>query len=128
MKRALNVLRENIRTLLAARGQDASSWAEWVGHDKSWASKVLTGERELRMSDLDRTADFFGVSPYQLLQPGISPLTERRIKERRSGIDRRIGRRTEELQLRNLLARRAPEANSSLRRLHRRLESPDEER
>ena len=36
---------------------------------------------------LDRIADFFGIATYQLLQPGISPLTERR-----SGLDRRLGR------------------------------------
>ena len=48
-------------------------------------------ERGVPLKHLDRIADFFGIATYQLLQPGISPLTERRSgRERRTGHDRRV--------------------------------------
>ncbi len=89
VKKTMNIFRENVAALLRERGADGATLAFACGHDKSWASKVLTGEREIRMSDIDLVADFFGMSAYQLLQPGVAMLTERRVGERRSGEDRR---------------------------------------
>lgn len=86
------LLRENIKSLLRARKEDASTLASWLNHDKSWINKILNGHREMQIEDFDRVADFFGIATYQLFQPGISSLTERRISsERRSGKERRIG-------------------------------------
>lgn len=89
MKRTINVFRENVAALLKARHEDGASLAFWCRHDKSWMSKILTGERVAKMGDIDAIADFFGLSPYQLFQPGISLMTERRVAERRSGKERR---------------------------------------
>lgn len=78
-----------MRALLVARNENAASLATWCNHDKSWASKVLAGDREPQLKDLDRIADFFGIDTYMLFQPGIEPLLERRRGDRRKGIDRR---------------------------------------
>lgn len=97
--KATFLLRQNIRALLRARGQKDSDLAQWCKKSRAWISKILaedrddrTKVRELNVRDLDRIADFFGLATYQLFQPGISPLTERRSgHDRRSGRDRRIG-------------------------------------
>jgi transcriptional regulator with XRE-family HTH domain len=84
------LLVENIRALLAARGEDDKALAMWCGHKPAWLSKIMSGERGIKLPDLDRVADFFGLTVAQLFQHGISPLTERRRAERRSGKDRRV--------------------------------------
>lgn len=89
--KAERILADNISTLLRARGQSQHDLAQWCRHSDVWLSKFLRHEREIQLKDLDRVADFFGIATYQLFQPGISPLTERRKGgERRSGRDRRI--------------------------------------
>lgn len=89
-KRAHEVLKENVRALMAARHVRQVDLALWCGHGKSWVNKWLNGEREIQFRDLDRLADFFGLLPHQLFTPGISPLTERRLgTDRRKGHDRR---------------------------------------
>jgi transcriptional regulator with XRE-family HTH domain len=87
---ATRILSENIGSLLRARGQSQKDLAFWCRHTETWISSALRGDRSIRMKDFDRIADFFGIAVYQLFQPGISPLTERRKKERRSGHDRRV--------------------------------------
>lgn len=89
------LLKENIRALLAARGEDAKALAVFCGHRPAWLSKILSGERGISLPDLDKVADFFGLTASQLLQHGISPLTERRRANRRSGQDRRVKERRE---------------------------------
>lgn len=90
--RALYLLRQNISGLLSARRETQAELAFALGHGKSWINKFLNGDREVQLKDLDRIADFFGIATYQLFQPGITPLTERRHqKDRRSGHDRRVG-------------------------------------
>jgi len=90
--KAQYLLRENIKALLRARKEDAINLARWLDHDKSWINKILNGHREMQIEDFDRVADFFGIATYQLFQPGISSLTERRIgSDRRSGKERRVG-------------------------------------
>lgn len=84
------LLVENIRALLAARGIDDKALAIWCGHKPAWLSKVLSSERGIKLADLDKIADFFGLTVAQLFQHGISPLTERRHTTRR-GADRRAG-------------------------------------
>jgi hypothetical protein len=92
-------LKHNIDTLLKARNQTRHDLAFWCRKSDAWLSKILSEtaihdqKRGVPLKYLDRIADFFGISPYQLFQPGISALTERRkAPERRSGQDRRIGR------------------------------------
>jgi len=102
--RADLLLRRNIDTLLKARGQTRTELAAWCGRSRSWLSKIFNEstvpeeQRGINLKYLDRIADFFGLSTYQLFQPGISPLTERRKgQDRRSGQDRRISARRGDL-------------------------------
>ena len=91
-RKALVVLRENVKTLLYARREDQAELARHCGHDKSWINKILNEGRGMQLDDLDKVASFFGIEPYQLFQPGISRLTERRRGgDRRTGLDRRVG-------------------------------------
>lgn len=91
MRKAPTLLVENIRTLLAVRGIEAKALAIWCGHKEPWLSKILSFDRGVQMDDLDKIADFFGLTVAQLFQPGISPLAERRHRQRRSSDDRRSG-------------------------------------
>lgn len=90
--RANSLMKSNINALLRARGQTRKDLAVWCRKTESWISKIMTEDRrEFPMQYFDRIADFFGIATYQLLQPGITPLTERRAKvPRRSGMDRRM--------------------------------------
>ncbi len=89
--KATLLIKHNIDTLLRARGQSRRDLAQWCYKSESWISKIFKEtRREFSLRDVDRIADFFGIATYQLFQPGISPLTERRICERRRGHDRRI--------------------------------------
>lgn len=85
------LLVQNIQSLLAARGETAKSLAQWAGHKPAWLSKILSGDRGIKLSDLDKIADFFGLTVAHLFQHGISTLTERRRTARRTGKDRRSG-------------------------------------
>jgi hypothetical protein len=91
---ANRLMKSNIDALLRARGQTRKDLAIWCRKTESWISKIFTEDRrEFPMQYFDRIADFFGIATYQLLQPGISPLTERRAgTQRRSGRDRRVSR------------------------------------
>lgn len=92
------LLKHNIDTLLKARHQTRHDLAVWVRQSLDskkvdpWISQIFTRpNREFQLKYLDRIADFFGIAVYQLFQPGISPLTERRKgTARRSGRDRRV--------------------------------------
>lgn len=90
--RAKFLLIENIKALLDARGVDQEALAMWCGHSPPWLSKILSGERGVKIADLDKIADFFGLTVAQLLTHGISALTERRKAERRTTKDRRTGK------------------------------------
>lgn len=90
--RAVNQLRENVKALLLARKEDQKTLAFHMGVHPTTVNKFLQGTREVQLAALDSMADFFGIATYQLFQPGISRLTERRSgRDRRSGTDRRIG-------------------------------------
>ena len=88
--KAKAIFRENVLSLLQSRGQRPHDLAQWCRRSDSWLSKILgKDDRNLPIEYLDRIADFFGLRAYQLFQPGLSPLTERRKGDRRSGKDRR---------------------------------------
>jgi transcriptional regulator with XRE-family HTH domain len=93
------LLKSNVDALLRARGQTRKELAAYCRRSESWISQIFTKrERNVPLKYLDRMADFFGLATYQLFQPGISPLTERRtISDRRSGRDRRLSRASEAL-------------------------------
>lgn len=82
---------QNIRALLAARGDEDKALAMWAGHRPAWLSKILASDRDVRIPDLDKIADFFGITVAQLFTHGISAVTERRRVQRRRGTDRRSG-------------------------------------
>lgn len=86
------LLKRNIEALLRARGQTRHDLAMWCRRSDAWLSTIMdvNGTRGLPLKYLDRIADFFGIETYQLFQPGISPLHERRKGDRRSGTDRRL--------------------------------------
>lgn len=91
--RAGALLKHNVETLLKERRQTDSELARYCRRSRSWISKLLSdrADRNVQMKYLDLIAEFFGIATYQLLQPGISPLTERRSgAERRRLRDRRI--------------------------------------
>jgi hypothetical protein len=89
--RANELMKHNIRTLLKGRRLLQRDLAQYCRRSDAWIGKILKEERrEFPLKYWDRIADFFGISVYQLIQPGISALTERRRTERRSGQDRRL--------------------------------------
>lgn len=88
------LLARNIDAILQARGETQTALAFWCRRKSSWINKILAGKRPMHIDDFDRVADFLGISVYQLFQPGISALTERRRPgDRRAARDRRIGHR-----------------------------------
>lgn len=97
--RANQLLKHNIDTILKIRGLNRKDLAQWCYRTESWISKIYrNANREIPLKYLDRIADFLGVATYQLFQPGISPLTERRRAiNRRTVAERRIGHAQREL-------------------------------
>jgi hypothetical protein len=91
--KATLLIKHNVQTLLRVRHQSRKDLAQWCYKSESWISKILKEpRREFSIRDVDRMADFFGIATYQLFQPGISSLTERRRgTDRRTGRDRRVG-------------------------------------
>ena len=92
---ANRLLKANIDALLRERHQSRHDLAQWCRRSDAWLSKILSDSpteqaRGLPLKYLDRIGDFFGLATYQLFQPGISALLERRKAERRAGKDRRI--------------------------------------
>jgi hypothetical protein len=85
-------MKQNVIALLKGRRLAAKDLADWCRRSESWISKILKldSTREFPLKYWDRIADFFGISTYQLLQPGISSITERRQGDRRTGKDRRV--------------------------------------
>lgn len=92
--KALAQLRLNVESLLVKRRQSQADLAAEMRIDPSTLSKFLSGKREIQFHHLDGIATFFGLTPHELFQPGISPLLERRVlKDRRMGHDRRMVQR-----------------------------------
>jgi hypothetical protein len=91
--KASYLFKQNIDVLLRKRAQSRHDLASFCRRSDAWLSKILgKDDRNLPMAYLDKIADFFGLHVYQLFQPGISPLTERRKGvPRRRGNERRAG-------------------------------------
>jgi hypothetical protein len=95
--KAGQILKDNIDALLRHRGKTRKQLAQfclrrWDKTVESWISHIMRNpNRSFQIKYLDRMAEFLGVEPYQLLQPGITAWTERRSgKDRRRGTDRRL--------------------------------------
>ncbi len=89
--KAQYLLVQNIRALLATRGQTAEAVAQHCRHEGSWLSKILADDRGISVRHLDCIATFFDVEVADLFRPGIAPLLERRHGQRRSGVvERRV--------------------------------------
>jgi transcriptional regulator with XRE-family HTH domain len=100
--RARLLLARNIHACLTRRKEDQSALARWCRKKPSWINKILSGKRPMHIDDFDRVADFLGIETYQLFQPGISALTERRVHgDRRSKQERRIGHAQRTIELRD---------------------------
>lgn len=84
--RASYLLIHNLKALIHSRGVTAHDLAFFCGHKGAWASKILSGQRGIAVDDLDKVADFFGVTVDQLFRPGIAS-----VLERRRSLDRRQG-------------------------------------
>lgn len=116
VKKAPQMLRDNIGGLLAERRYQQADLAQWCGHSGAWLSAFLSGKRDLPLKDLDRIADFFGLVTYQLFQPGVARSTERRGgRDRRSGPERRVSAVTRNMQVvaAEIDRRRPPRRNAS---------------
>lgn len=102
---ALEVLRRNVAMLLDVRKESQTAMAFALNKPKSWINKFLNERRAIQLRDLNRIADYFGLEAYELLQPGLTSATERRVNpDRRSGQERRVGHmRRKLLQLTTLL-------------------------
>lgn len=95
--KAPELLADNIAALLKRHHQNQHDLAMWCrpllnskrGNEDVWLSYVLSGKRGLPLKYLDRIADFWGLQPYQLFQPGIGRF-ERRRAERRVQKERRM--------------------------------------
>lgn len=90
MLKAQFVIIQNIRALLSVRKHSSKELATYCNHASPWISKILSGERGVQCADLDQIANFFGITVSDLFQHGISPLLERRVLQRRNGIERRV--------------------------------------
>lgn len=90
LTRADLLLAENLRALIAARRIDARTVAQACGHAPAWISKILNGDRGMRVQDVGKVAGFFGLTVSELFSPGISAVTERRRRTRRADVDRRL--------------------------------------
>lgn len=89
--KAAALLKVNIDGLLRTRHQTRHDLAMWCRRSDAWLSKILGKDnRNVPLEYLDRVADFFGLATYQLFQPGLTGVLERRKGDRRSGKDRRI--------------------------------------
>jgi transcriptional regulator with XRE-family HTH domain len=90
--KAIHQVRENVKALLRERKENQKDLAFAIKRHPTTINKFLQGTREIQLEDLDGIADFFGIQPYELFQPGGYALSERRSGlERRTGKERRVG-------------------------------------
>lgn len=79
---------------MAARGLNQADVARQLNCDPSTIHKLIDPRRpklNIQMEWLDKFQKVFGLEPYELFLPAITPLTERRAdRNRRSGADRRV--------------------------------------
>lgn len=93
--KALYLLKNNIRAIMHARGLRPADVARELKCDPSTIHKLIDPRRpklNIQMEWLDQFHKVFGLEPYEMFLPAITPLTERRTdRNRRSGTDRRVG-------------------------------------
>ena len=91
-------LRRNVVALMEWRKMTQAELADALGQSQSWVSRRLSGKdwtdggSRFQFSDLDGLCRVFGLSPWELLQPGHGNWDRRRADERRTGTDRRRSR------------------------------------
>lgn len=83
------LLRANIELLMEQRKVSRKELAARLKRSQSWLSKRLGGKSNFKIEDLDTLARAFGLSPADLLQPGLGKWDRRSGNERRGGWDRR---------------------------------------
>src|SRR3990167_7636436 len=66
-------VRQRIARLLDDRGHTQRAFAQALGHGDQWASNLLSGRSQLSWDDLDRTAQFFGVPPGEIVRVSDEP-------------------------------------------------------
>lgn len=81
-------LRTNIKELMRLWRINQVALADRVHQTQPWLSKRLTGKVRFKIEDLGPLACAFGLSPAELLRPGYGKWN-RRVRDRRSGVDRR---------------------------------------
>lgn len=120
--RANLLLKQNIDGLLRDRGYTRKDLAQWCHRTEGWISKIFRRpEREFPLKYLDRMADFFGLQPWQLFQPGITRASERRKRiDRRQRAERRVANRLEML---NLQEKRQVSEKTAVRSISDRVDS-----
>lgn len=88
-------LRLNLIELMEFRRMTQAELAERLGKGQPWLSKRLSGKpwneggSRFQLEDLDALADVFGLSPAQLLEPGVGKWDRRCGRDRRTGGERR---------------------------------------
>lgn len=85
------LMKENIKALLRLRQKTPEDLARYLRSSEDWVKKVFREPRRtFPITHYESMAKWFGVEVYQLLQPGIAERSERRTRERRKVLDRRV--------------------------------------
>lgn len=66
---AMTTFQENVETLLAERGWSKQDLADRLGMDRSQLSKVIRGQNAATIRTLERIANEFDLSLYDLFKP-----------------------------------------------------------
>jgi len=86
------LMKANVKGLLSLREKTPEDLAKFCHNTKSWIVKIFAEERrEFPTKYYQRIAKFLGVEVYQLFQPGVLGIAERRSgTDRRKVLDRRV--------------------------------------
>lgn len=68
------LMRANIRGEMARRGMTQEDVANAIGCERPLANKKLTGKKDLTVSDLEKIADMFGMTLFQLTAVLLQPI------------------------------------------------------
>jgi hypothetical protein len=91
MVTAEEILRRRLAALLHHSGRTRKDFAIYLGKHPSWATEFFQERHGATLRDLDRMGRFFGVSVPQLFELDGYRFRDRRIGQRRTCVDRRIG-------------------------------------
>lgn len=92
-----DILRARINHLFFVSGRKQVEMADYLHVSETRITQMLKGDRAIHVNDLDRIAQFFGMSVADLFMIDGEKFRERRVgprdrrsrKDRRSGLDRR---------------------------------------